>query len=719
MRRKILLLAKLGTSMLLMLALLAFMGCSSSSTDSETSGSLQVASLTVSPTTVTVGTTAVVEAIVTDGSNTLSNRIIYFSVEPSTAGYFTPTFDTSDASGIGSAVFTATADGDATIRALLSTEVWRDASLSVADQVHEGSGNVDLTIIPTMILADGSSTATLNITVRDQSGNTAPDSTLLRITAGEYFKDLDGSGYYNHGSDSLVIDANDNGTWDAIGYIPSTVYITGGAGQATVDYTASTEATTVYITVSVDPASGITGFAETSIQLTPNAEIGSIGLATEDIHLAVKRTGGLETSTIYATGYDAYGNRVPEGVPVSFIITDGPDDTDDGERLGTLAGVDRRGPYTTATNSMGIASCPISSGTVSGTIRIRAYKDTVYSEATQIMVHAGPPANIVVAAKECNVPFWGWVNREQDIVAIVSDVYHNPVQDSTIVYFTCDEGTVAAHMERTQDEMGLVETKWLSGYEDVTADGIVWIFAETNGGTLVDSGYFINSWIPYTIEFVTDPMSGLEPFPGHINADGTSSKFFYIEVRDVNDNYVDANTEIDLESDILNVASGFVEDGCNASRVRTFMMSVILEYDHSMNGSQDDGIGAVDIISANYSSIVNSAMPCTLLTGPAYSRECRVEVPASVNEGMSVPFTVTIKDRWGNPLGDHALVATVTGGGSITNANQSSDMYGEAVGFTYNAPAPGSGVTSVIISIEDTDALGGITFNEVVTINSD
>jgi hypothetical protein len=673
-------------------------GCSSSTSDPADTATLQVTTITASPSSVTVGSTSVIEATVTDGVNPLANRVVTFTVTPTTAGYFAPAIDTSDANGIVATVFTATQSGSASIYASVSGGTAKSVAVSVTSN-QQGSGNVDLAVSPTLLLADGISTSLVTITVRDANNQPAPDSTIIKLVAGEKFDDVDENGYYTSGVDSVIYDAIPNGHWDPIGIIPSTVVTSGGNGQAIVSYTSGTEAVTVYIKATIDD--GIDGNAEASLQLTPDASISSIALMSDNIHIAVKTTGGIETAKLYATGFDANGNAVPEGLQISFIITDGPGG---GEHLGAVG----YGPYVATTNSEGMAACPIASGTKSGTIRVRTYADTVLSNATLIMVHAGPPAHIAVGAEVCNAPYWGWLNKRVKTSALVSDIYHNPVADSTVVYFTCDEGTIMAHETRIQNEDGIATSWWISGYDDPNADGIVEIYAETSGGTIMDTGYFINSWVPDTLWFVG--------FPGHINADGKSTKVFWVEVRDLNGNYVDDQTEIDLESFYLNVASGVVQDGCNASIVRTFMTSVILDYDYSMTGTVDNGVGAIDYISANYKGFINSAMPCSLLTGPAYYSGCALDISATVNYGTTVPIMVTIEDRWGNPLGDHSLTASASGGGSVANPNQKTNLYGEASGFTYTAPTDTT-IKSIILQVRDNDARGNITLTKSVALS--
>ena len=683
-------------------------GCSSSSNDSDSSTSIQIQSLTASPATVTVGSTTVVEAIVEEDGDPSPNKVVTFSV-PAESGHCSPATDTTDAYGVAATIFTPIRSGTTVITATISESIYRAVSVTVTPSSQGGTGNIDISATPTMLLADGISTSALAVTVRNQIGDPAPEATIVKLAAGEKFDDIDENGYFTNGVDTVIYDAISNGYWDPIGLIPSTTTVAGSDGQATATYKSGTDAVTVYIKATVDEP-GFAGYAETAVQLTPDASIASISLMCDEISMAVMGTGGIETATLYATGYDGNGNRVPEGLQISFVITDGPGG---GEHLGTVG----YGPFIGVTNGNGMAICPIASGTISGTVRIRAYADTVLSAATQVMVHAGPPAHITVGAEVCNSPTWRILNARVQVVAVVSDIYHNPAPDSTAVYFTCDEGTIKAHETRTQNQEGVATSWWISGYEDPTADGVVEVIAETNGGDLADTGSFLNSWVPATIWFVTNPMEGFEIFPTTINADGKARKFFYLEVRDLNGNFVEDQTEIDLESNFLNVASGVVEDGCNSSRVKTYMTSVVLEYDYSMNGIADNGIGAIDNITANYANVVGAAMPCTLLTGPAYYSGCVLDIEESANYGSSVPFTVVIKDRWGNPLGDHTIVASTAGGGTISNGTQKTNLYGEATGFLFNAPAPDTTAPkSVTVKAQDIDPRGNITLSQSVSL---
>jgi adhesin/invasin len=670
-------------------------GCTSKSVLEETPQSTTV-TVTASPSAVPYGSTAVVEARVEDQGTGLANQEVVFSVNPSNAGYFTPTVDTTDADGVAASIFTATSIGSAEITVSVNgTSISGSIDITVTESQQSGSGNVDVSVSPSLLLANGSDTSVVTITVRDDMAQPAPDSTLIKIVAGEKFVDLDENGYWSEGIDSLVFDANNNGQWDAIGLIPSTAITSGGTGTAVVNFISGNDAQTVYIKATVDD-NGIKGSGEASLQLSPNATINSIFLASDSINLSVKQTGGIETALLYALGLDENGNPVPAGLTINFIITDGPGG---GEHLGTVG----YGPYQAVTNSQGVATAPIHSGTVSGTIRIRAYADTVLSNAAQVMVSAGPPAQIVVGSEFCNIDYWDNVGQKVEIVAVVSDIYMNPVNDSTVVYFTTDEGTMKSHEERTKDHEGTATTYWIAGTNVPSADGRVLVIAETAGGTVVDTGMFFNTHIPDTLIVTGVPAS--------MPADGVTEAVVYVTGLDLNGNPVIGGTTFEADAFYLVVQGGTLDDGCYTSSDRVKIGSVTLLTDNSLTGGNDDGIGAHDVI-YYWSGAALSTFNVALTTGTAYRGNSGINGLSSVTVGETVYYSVTIKDRFGNPLGDHTLNMTATGG-VVTGATQETDSYGEANGFVWTAPDVAGDYT---IIVTDTDPRGGIVLTKKVTV---
>jgi hypothetical protein len=419
--------------------------------------------------------------------------------------------------------------------------------------------------------------------------------------------------------------------------------------------------------------------------------------------MQVRHTGGIETTNMYAICYDVNGNRVPEGQAVDFVITDGPGG---GENIAGQG----YGPVTAHTNSNGVATVPVWSGTVSGTVRIYASSGTVLSNATFVAVYAGPPYYIAVGADFCNMDAWNTVNREQYVNAAVADIYHNPVQDTVVVYFTVDEGIIDAY-GITEESTGVASAIFRTGEPQV--DGIVWIWAETSGGTVAGSTYFINSYIPDHIYASIIPTSLL--------ANGKSKATFWADVRDLNDNYVIDETEVRAKTLYGTASSGATTDGCHASIYEGDYLSATLDQDYSVTGANDDGIGGIDVITLR-SGFTSATVICTLTTAYAFAEESSIEMQStSVPYGATgIPFHVIVKDRYGNPLADHTMTATTSAGAIAPGTGiQESNTFGEAFGFRFNAPADSTTGTSAIITVTDSDPRsGGLTLSKSVTFTA-
>ncbi len=432
--------------------------------------------------------------------------------------------------------------------------------------------------------------------------------------------------------------------------------------------------------------------------------INSIFLSADSMNLVVKHTGGIESATLRAVGLDIEGNTVPEGTQISFYITDGPGGE---EHLDTLG----YGPVTVETDGFGMATVVLHSGERSGTVRIRAMaNDTVLSNATQIMVSAGPPKYIVLAADGCNLPLWGTVGVFVGVVAVVSDTFHNPVNDSTLVYFTTDEGTMVSHRERTHDLEGVVHTAWISGYADnsiPTPDGDVWIYAETAGGTVLDSTMFYNSGPLTTITY-----SPIFPVPDSMWADGVSEASVQIYGWDGNDNPVVDGYQVEGDAYKLTVPNVTLEYVCGsaASFANLDIKSATLTQDHSTTGGNDDGIGYIDFVS--FESIFYQAV--VLKTGMAYKKSCEIFATTSIRVGETATIDVVIKDRWSNPLGDHTMVANYPAGGAPGPGTIETNPYGEANDFSWT-PSPAD-TGDFLITITDMDPRGSLSLSTTISV---
>lgn len=683
------------TLFILPIALALVLACGSHSTDGDSTGGSVEITTTAVPTSVGVGGSSTVQAEVTNDGQPLANQEVIFTVSPSSSGYFVPTATTTDANGLAATVFKPTEEGAVVITANVASRGVATASLTVVSSQQAGSENIEINLGSGLLLANGIDSTAVTVTVSDDNGQPAPEGTIVKFAAGERFIDIDGNGFWSPTTDSLVFDVNNNGIWDGFGVIPSTANVVGSMGQVTVYYKSGNDAYTVYIAVTVDD-NNIQGSAVASLQLSPNTTVNSIALSSDSMQVAVEGTGGIESGLISATAFDINGNPVPEGIPVEFVILSGPDG---GERLDTVG----YGPYLATTNGQGTATVSFHSGIRSGTVWIRAKSDVILSSATQILISAGPPEHIVVGAEACNVPFFDRVGEFVKITAVVSDVYLNPVNDSTAVYFSTDEGSMMSHIERTQEHQGIASAYWISGNNVDSADGRVVIMAETSGGTVADTGFFYNSW--YTANIL---VSGA---PASIPADGTSERTIYVTGLDANGNPVVGGTTFRASASYVSAEGGTFEDGCYASGARVLLTSKTLTKDHSLTGGTDDGIGVIDIVEY-YTGLASTTFPLTITTSDAHASNSKVDGPVSVGPLETVNYTVTIQDRYGNPLGDHTINMTCPDG-SVLSGTQSTNSFGEATGFRWQAP---NSVGSTSLIFTDTDPRGDIVLSISVTV---
>jgi hypothetical protein len=645
------------------------------------------ASLSIyAPTLVQKDQTAAVNVEVTDqDGNPVSGVEVSFSVSPSTLGHFDPAVATTDATGLASSVFTATEAGSGTIVA--TAESKQQTHQIEVTTSQEAAEPLKIELTPTWLPADGISTSSIKVTVRDSTGNLVENGTMVKFAAGEEFDDVNGDGYFTEGIDNLTYDTNQDGVWNPIGNIPADALTQNGLVQ--VSYTAGFRTGTAYIKVTAD-------LGEQQLQkqshlvLVPDDSVAYIVLAPDHPSIQVKGTGGTEATQIAATCFDDNGNRVGENFPVEFNIVYGPEG---GENLNGSTTY----PVTISTNSWGQATVTLLSGTKSGVVRVQAKVGGVISSAPVVTICSGPPYDISVGVSPCNIRGWDINCVEAELCACAVDVYGNPVPDSTAVHFYSEEGMVLAS-DVTED--GCAYSTFSSA--DPRIDGIAVLTAETEGesGTISGSTGLIVSGPPFSVTILSYPLT--------ILADGVSKGDVLVDVRDVNDNFVVDKTPVTMKTAFGSCPSGETSDGCHASLYEAEFLSQVLLQDYSVpDPQQDDGVGVVNVLTAK-SGFVSTSVYVTFLTSTTYAKNCVIDIEGKIPHGFSVPVVVIIKDRYGNPLGGHRVVAdqTNTFGGMITGEDYTNE-FGEAVGFVFTATTD-LGVEKGQVSFCDEDPRGDI-----------
>jgi hypothetical protein len=673
-------------------------GCSEKSTkDSQTV--LIIKSLSIAPSNeIQKSQSGVVSVEVEDDADRpVSGVQVSFSVTPATIGYCTPSVDTTDASGSAASIFTPTDFGTATIQVnIAGTE-----SKTIQIKVVTTGGSIkplDIEISPAWLPADGISTSTVKVTVSDTTGDLAEDGTIVKFAVGEKFDDADGDGYFTEGIDAVTYDINQDGRWNPIGFVPS--YALTVNGQVQVSYIAGLRTGTAYLKVTSAPGGNLSQ-EDVGFLLVPTNTVAYIVLMPDNGKIQVRGTGGMEATQIRAVCYDDNGNRAGADWPVEFYVINGPGG---GESLNGVS----EDSITINTNSYGEAAITLSSGTKSGPVRLRAKVGAVLSTSSIVTICAGPPTDISLGVTPCNIRGWDKVCVEASICACVVDVYGNPVPDSTSVYFGTEEGMVHC-CDKTKT--GCAYTTYLSG--DPKNDGLARIWAETwgDGVMIADTSILIVSGPPASVNFLS--------YPQELLADGVSKGDVVIRVLDVNDNFVLEQTPVEMKTQFGSVSSGVTADGCHESLFETEFTSDVLPQDYSMKyATLDDSVGVINVLTAK-SGFVSSSVYITFITGNTYSKNCDIDMETTVPHGSTVPVVVIIRDRYGNPLGGHRVVAdqTNTSGGTVTGEAYT-NSYGEATGFVFTAttnPALESGV----VAFCDEDPAGQVCIAVKIDISDD
>jgi hypothetical protein len=578
-----------------------------------------------------------------------------------------------------------------------------ESSKDITVQVLNPSGpggagepaSIQLSADPASLIGNGHTSSAVTATVLDGLGIPVPNGTTVKFAAGESFDDVDGDGYFTEGVDTILDDADGDGEWDSIGMIDFAATTSGGL--ALVTYNSPEDTGTVYVKATAGDVS-----AEVTIELTPvpaELELASIILDAPYPTLQVKATGGVETTPVTAYCYDAVGQAVGANWDIEFEVMYGPGGGEGIEEQGY-------GPVTQLTDDVGMATTYVTSGTVSGTMYVRAKCGDVYSAATQIAISAGPPAYISIGVNPGNIRGWDVEHAQAVVSALVGDVYHNPVPENTAVYFTVDEGTIVGYDDSgvafTED--GFANAIFFSGVP--RENGIVEITATTMGGEVVGTTSLITSGPPAYVYVLSYPSS----LPATVTAEGD----ILVRVLDINHNYVVNGTIVRFDIDYGSITpSSVTSDGLYDSVCEATIYGEILGADDSMPGPTDDGVGAIATVTASsaleFGASGSVNIPFT--TGSSRNDRSFVSYPDNIPTGATVPMYVTIKDREGNPLGDHTLALSVNTGSVDTLCVTNS--FGEAQ-VTFAAPDTSA---DVMLSIRDLDPnYGGVVMFETIVI---
>ncbi|WP_191622959.1 Ig-like domain-containing protein, partial [Pseudomonas fluorescens] len=381
-----------------------------------------------------------------------------------TTGQLSASSTTTDAQGKARVTFSGTDTGSADITAAAIA----GSSTAVVDLVADGTTAKVLGVgaTPYSIKADGVQTSTLVAMVVDANDNPVPGARV---------------------------------TWSkSIGQLSAASSTTDAQGKASVTLKGVVAGT------SAIKATAVSGFAETAVDLTPDASTSTVtGLTASPTLITANDTA---TSTLSATVRDANGNLLPAGQTVTFTTTSG-----------TLSA------STATTNASGVASITLK-GTTAGTATVTAKAATAATKTATVALVADASTAAVTGLTTSPTSITANGTATSTLSATVRDANGNPLPVGQTVTFTTTSGTLSASTATTN----------ASGVASVTLKG-------TAAGTATVTAKAATAatktaTVALLADASTSTVTGLTASPTSITANGTATSTLSATVRDANGN---------------------------------------------------------------------------------------------------------------------------------------------------------------------------------------
>jgi len=248
--------------------------------------------------------------------------------------------------------------------------------------------------------------------------------------------------------------------------------------------------------------------------------------------IRVQGTGAPEAATMIFRVYDKNGIPIGPDSPTRVVF----------ELKAATGGGEYLHPTADTTDAMGRVRATLVSGTRPGVTetvaRISSVSPAVESQVIPIAIHGflPHPTHLDVAADTLNIPGMIYDNWENPILALVYDRFSNPVPEGTVVYFSTNYGGVTG--SDTTDAYGRAKATFVSK-NPRPGDGLVTVTAQT-----ADSlGNPITAQTSFRMSGSTAPIV-VAPTTFSI-ADGGSQYFTY-QLHDVYGNPLTHHTSVEV-----------------------------------------------------------------------------------------------------------------------------------------------------------------------------
>lgn len=363
----------------------------------------------------TVGGSYAAKALVTDSTGAaVAGRLVTFSVSNSSLATLTPETALTDSSGVAQVTIapaSITALGAGTLTASASVN---GSTITGTKDFSVSASNLSL------------STLTLGSTSLASGGNTPVSVTAL----------VGGSP-----ASATPVNVTFSASCGRINNAASFGVTTNGLGVASASYSAVNGDGSLCsgpVTISASTPGATPQSASLSVAAAVANAIAFVSATPPQIF--VSGSGALEQSLV--TFKVLSGSTPLTNVPVQFSIVTNPGGVG-------LNSTGQTAPVSTTTNSQGLATVSVFSGSIPGPVKVRATLESdasVFAETNNLTVASGPPSQrfISVSVGTYNIEGMDFDGKPTTITARLADRQGNPVEDGTVVNFTAEGGQVAS-----------------------------------------------------------------------------------------------------------------------------------------------------------------------------------------------------------------------------------------------------------------------------------
>ncbi|MFI2104621.1 invasin domain 3-containing protein, partial [Isoptericola sp. NPDC019693] len=476
---------------------------------------------------------------------------------------------------------------------------------------------------PTAITADGESTSTITVTLRDAHGNVVPGAGEVVVMASD-LGDLSG-----------VTDVTD-GTYTAV------LTSDPAAGTATVTFTVDGEE------------------AEKSVEVAFVAGEASVGTSTIAADPASITADGTSTSTVTVTLLDAHRNPVgASGGTVTMTTTAGElgEVTDHGD-----------GTYTSV----------LTSAREAGTATVSFALDGADAEATTDVAFVAGPAvagRSTIGADPATITADG--ASTSTVTVTLRDAYGNPLTASGgVVTMTTDAGDLSD----VEDEGDGTYTATLTSTTLVQTATIGFALDGADAEDTTTVRFVADAPDASTSQIAADPVT--------ITADGESTSTVTVTLRDGNDNLVTgAGDVVALATDAGRLSD--VKDEGDGTYTATLTSSTTA--------------GTATVTFAVDGEDADATTEVRFVAGAAHAGSSTIVAdPGTITaDGTSTStVTVTLRDAYGNPLtASGGKVAMATDAGTLSAVTDNGD--GTSTAVLESATSTGTATVTFTVDGED------------------